>query len=371
MFDGLLVVDGRLKHASILSGIKNPIILPRDHHVSLMIVQEYHENTHLEVEWVLTRKRCKFWIVNARNMVKRVKRTCVTCKRLYAAPMNQNMADLPPERCLPNVRPFSYTGLDFFGPFYVKIGRSQVNRYGCVFTCFSTRAIHLEMDVSLDTDAFINAFIGFVTRRGTPQKVWSDNGTNLVGGHAELKRCLQQVNHDSIVQAARRQNVDWTFNPPLASHHGGVWERMIRVVRRVLLALLTSSPIMTEDILHTVLCEAENMVNSRPLTKSSDDVNDENALILTIWRQQFRKDQLLSFAILAPGHQGSHLKCMLFSVGYLFCEFPVCVLLRLSARALVSGAGFWTGWTCLLFEKLRPQDWAKWAQGPENQQHYA
>ena len=275
MFDGLLVVGGRLKHASILSGIKNPIILPRDHHVSRMIVQEYHENTRLGVEWVLSRIRCKFWIVNARNMVKRVKRACVTCKRLFAVPMNRKMADLPPERCLPNVRPFSYTGLDFFGPFYVKIGRSQVKRYGCVSTCFSTRAIHLEMAVSLDTNAFINAFIRFVSRRGAPQKVWSDNGTNLVGGHAELKRCLQQVNHDNIVQAARRQNVDWTFDPPLASNHGGVWEHMIRVFRRVLLALLTSSRIMTDD---TVLCEAENMVNSRPLTKSSDDVNDENAL---------------------------------------------------------------------------------------------
>ena len=56
------------------------------------------------------------------------------------------------------------------------------------------------------------------------------------------------------------------------------------------------------------------------------------------------------FVILAPGHQGSHLKCMLFSGGYLFCEFPFCVLLRLSARVFVSGAGFWTGWTCLLCE---------------------
>ena len=137
MFDGLLVVGGRLKHASTLSGIKNPIILPRDHHVSRMIVQEYHENTHLGVEWVLSRIRCKFWIVNARNMVIRVKCACVTCKRLYAAAMNQKMADLPPERCLPNVRPFSYTGLDFFGQFYVKIGRSQVKRYGCVFTCLA------------------------------------------------------------------------------------------------------------------------------------------------------------------------------------------------------------------------------------------
>ena len=96
--------------------------------------------------------------------------------------------------------------------------------YGFVFNCFSTRAIHLKLAASLDTDAFINAFIRFVLRRGAPHRVWSDNGTTSVG-HAELKRCLQQVNHDSIVQTARRQNVDWTFYAPLASHHecGSVW----------------------------------------------------------------------------------------------------------------------------------------------------
>ena len=193
--------------------------------------------------------------------------------------MNQKMVDKPPERCLSNGIPYSSTGLDFFGPFYIKFGSSRVKRYGCVFTSFSARAIHLEMAVSLDPDAFINAFIRFVSRRGTLQKVWSDKRSNLLGGHPESKHCLQQENHNNIVQAARWQNVDWTFHPLLASHHGRAWGHMIRVARRVLFVLLTSSPLMRDDILQTVLCEGENVINSRSFTKSSDDVNDENALV--------------------------------------------------------------------------------------------
>ena len=118
----------------------------------------------------------------------------------------------------------------------------------------------------------------FVSRRGCPQKVWSDNGTNLVGADAELKRCLAQLDRSKIVQAARRRKVAWEFNPPLASHHGGVWERMIRTIRRILFALLRFPPVMNDDIMHTVLCETENVINSRPLTKSSDDVMDDTAL---------------------------------------------------------------------------------------------
>ena len=96
--DGLIVVGGRLKHAAVSQGVRTPIILPRDHQVSDMIIREYHNDAHLGTEWVLSRIRSRFWIINARNQIKRVKRTCVTCKRLFAAAMTQKMADLPPER---------------------------------------------------------------------------------------------------------------------------------------------------------------------------------------------------------------------------------------------------------------------------------
>jgi len=67
------------------------------------------------------------------------------------------MADLPANRVTPNKPPFTYVGVDYFGPFMVKQGRSLVKRYGCVFICLTTRAVHLEVASSMDTDSFINA----------------------------------------------------------------------------------------------------------------------------------------------------------------------------------------------------------------------
>jgi hypothetical protein len=243
-----------------------------------MIVEEAHNATHLGTEWTLCRIRNKFWIIKARNLIKNVKRCCVTCKRLYGRPQNQKMADLPTERTEPGLHPFTNVGVDLFGPFLVKVRRSEVKRYGCVYTCFSTRAIHIEVLHSLETDTFINGFIRFASRRGYPAKIWSDNGTNLVGARTELSRSLSQLNRNEVIQAARRKEVEWTFNPPLASHQGGIWERMIRTIRKVLTALIYSSNRMTDDVLNTVMCEVETIVNSRPITKNSEDINDDMPL---------------------------------------------------------------------------------------------
>ena len=121
-----------------------------------------------------------------------------------------------------------------FGICYAKVGRSEVQRYGCLYTCFSTRAIHIEVLSNLETDTFINGFVRFVSRRGYPQKVWSDNGTHLEGARSELSKSLRDFARGKVVRVARRMEIGWAFNPPLTSHHGGVWERMIKTVRRVM-----------------------------------------------------------------------------------------------------------------------------------------
>ena len=276
--DGLLVVGGRLKYAAVDATRKNPAILPHEHRVAHLICLEYHNAAHLGVEWTLSELRKRYWITKARNLIKGIKRSCVTCRKLYAKGIVQKMADLPAERCEPGKPPFSYVGVDLFGPFYTKVGRSEVKRYGCLYTCFSTRAIHLEVLNNLETDTFINGFVRFVSRRGYPLKVWSDNGTNLVGARSELSKSLRDLDRGKVVRVARRMEIEWAFNPPLASHSGGVWERMIRTVRRVMVALLNSNTRLTDEILHTVLCEVECIVNSRPITKCSDDVDDVAAL---------------------------------------------------------------------------------------------
>ena len=88
-------------------------------------------------------------------------------KRLYAAPLDQRMADLPPERCLAGGTLFDVMGTHLFGPILVKVNRGQVKRWGYIFTCFKSQAIHIEVLSSLEADSFINGFIRFVSRRGS------------------------------------------------------------------------------------------------------------------------------------------------------------------------------------------------------------
>ena len=168
--------------------------------------------------------------------------------------------------------------LTVFGPYYVKVGRSSVKRHGCIFTCLTTRAVHLEVLCSLDTNAFINALCRFISRRGKPNRIFSDNGTKFVGAYRELGEALKEAqNKKKLRHFLLNQSINWSFNPPAASHMGGAWERLIRSCRRVLNATVRNV-VLTEDELLTVFCQVEAVLNSRPLTKVSDDVNDDEVL---------------------------------------------------------------------------------------------
>ncbi len=187
--------------------------------------------------------------------------------------MEQKMADLPAERVSNLQPPFTHVGVDYFGPFNVKVGRSQVKRYGCIFTCMACRAIHLEVAHSMDTDSFVNALQRFIARRGKPVSIKSDNGTNFVGAERELRESIEAWNSSHIEEHLKQQGIKWKFNPPHASHMGGVWERQIRTVRRVLSALMREQQ-LDDERLSTLLCVVEAVVNSCPLTHVSDDAKD-------------------------------------------------------------------------------------------------
>ena len=186
--NGQLVVGGRLKHAPLSDSNCHQVIISPRHVLSRLILVEAHGKAHLGTEWVLSLVRIKYWIPGARNILRGIRMKCVTCQRLYGKPRVQKMADLPPERCTPGPLGFQHVGVDLFGPFYVVQGRSSIKRYGCVFTCFSIRAIHIEVLASLETDSFINGFCRFCARRGRPRTIRSDNGTNLVGASVEMAR---------------------------------------------------------------------------------------------------------------------------------------------------------------------------------------
>ena len=171
--------------------------------------------------------------------------------------MSQQMAALPIDRVTPFKPPFTYVGVDCFGPFLVKLGRnSVVKRYGCLFTCLSIRAIHIEVLYSMDTDSFVNGLQRFICRRGPPEKIRSDNGTNFHGGDRELRQSIREWNQEHIEGFLQQKEITWEYNPPAASHMGGVWERQIRTVRKVLAGVLSEQPVH-DEILSTMLCLVE------------------------------------------------------------------------------------------------------------------
>ena len=146
-----------------------------------------------------------------------------------------------------------------------------------VFTCLTMRAIHIEVAHSLDTDSFINSMRRFIARRGKPELVRSDNGGNFVRGEKELRTAIDGWNQEAISEFLLQSSVQWNFNPPAGSHHGGVWECCIRTIQKVMNALLKEQ-ILDDEGLATLMCEVESIVNGRPLTKVSDDPRDLEAL---------------------------------------------------------------------------------------------
>lgn len=145
------------------------------------------------------------------------------------------------------------------------------------FLHVSCRAVHLEMASSLDTDSCIHALRRFICRRGQVKRIWSDNGTNLVGAYIKLKKAFTNLNSSKIQSAMLQRGIDWSFNPPGASHHGGVWERLIRSVRLFLNSLLHQQ-VLDDESLQTLFSEVEAILNNRSITTASSDPFDLEAL---------------------------------------------------------------------------------------------
>ena len=276
--DGLLRVGGRLQNADVLCDTKHPVILPSDHHVTRLIIRKYHEmNAHVGAHHILSLIRQRYWVVHGLKTVKAVLGRCIDCKKRHQRPEVQQMGQLPMERLIPDKPPFTYVGVDYFGPLYVKSGRKHLKRYGCLFTCLCTRAVHVEIAHSLNTDSFMGALQRFVSRRGQPEKIVSDNGTNLTAGERELRDSITSWNQKHIAKDLLQKGIAWHFNPPYASHMGGVWERLVGLFKRALKSVV-GEQILDDEALLTLTTEVEKILNDRPITQVSTDPRDSRAL---------------------------------------------------------------------------------------------
>ena len=280
---GVIRLNSRLQYADFLPyDVRHPIVLPRKHWVTKLIVKYYHEigNHNSGTNQTLSLLSTKYWIIAAREEIIEWERECAICKRRKAKHAEQIMAPLPINRLKPSLRAFTRTAVDFGGPFFTIQGRGKCRckRYLCLFTCLATRAVHLEMAYGLDTDSFLRAFCRMSNRRGLPEEMLSDNGKNFVGANEELRDLAKQMIKDSkLNESLINQGVKWTFNPPYAPHFGGVFETMIKAAKRAILAILGNADVNDEELM-TAFTEAESLVNSRPLTYQSANPEDDTPL---------------------------------------------------------------------------------------------
>lgn len=274
---GIVRVGGRLQQSQLPFDQKHPIIIPANHPICSVLVQHYHESTGHQGRHVTLGaiRDSNFFLQHGSKVVKKHISKCVTCKRLRGTTEVQQMASLPSDRT-EMTPPFTNCGCDVMGPWKIQDGNSTrrsnsvKKAWAVLFTCMYSRAVHVELIVSLDTSSFKNALRRFISIRGPCKMMRSDRGTNFTGA----------VNQDLDIQHVknflRDEGCQWLFNPPHASHFGGVWERKVGQIRRAMdAALLQTGPrLLTRDELHTVLYEAAAIVNATPLYEVSADPND-------------------------------------------------------------------------------------------------
>ncbi|XP_036329813.1 uncharacterized protein LOC118741953 [Rhagoletis pomonella] len=262
--EGTLRVCGRIDAASWLPmSARRPIILQSKHPFTKLVVAHHHNlMRHQNIEATICTIRQTYWVLRLRTVLRSVIASCQVCRLSKAAPVPPLMGPLPVDRLTAYVRPFSSTGLDYFGPLTVTVRRSTEKIWVALFTCLTVRAVHLELAHDLSTDSCIIAIRNFINRRG------ADN---------EAKRFNEIFDCQRVQDELAQKGVEWVFNAPFNPAEGGAWERMVQSVKRVLRRTLKEvAP--REHTLNCFLIEAENVINSRPLTHLPISVDQEQPL---------------------------------------------------------------------------------------------
>lgn len=281
---GLIRLMSRISTRSDNDDFRFPIVLPSKHPIVKSMIMEVHiKSCHVGTQGLLSLLRERFWLLNGRRTIRSVIKHCVVCNRFNSKNLSAKTPPLPMDR-VRDAAVFEVTGVDFAGPLYLKTGEKA---WICLFTCAVYRAVHLELTTSLSTSSFLQALRRFVARRGRPNTVYSDNGTNFLGA----ANAFATLDWERITRETAIQRITWKFNPPTAAWWGGFWERLIGVLKQILRRVLGRASLNYEE-LSTLLCECESVVNSRPLTYLSEDPQDLTALTPLMFLREQIEDRL-------------------------------------------------------------------------------
>ena len=276
--NGLLRASGCTKQLDVATfDMKHPILLDSRHPLVRLFLENFHRNQcHQGVEYLRALIQQEYAIVKLRTTLRSIVSRCIICRKRKADTLAPMMSDLPRERLAFKEPPFSNTGIDYFGPFYLSVKRSTEKRWGFLFTCLTTRAVHFEVVPSMDTSSCVMGIERFAARPGTPSVLWSNNGTNFVTRDKELLQNVRNWNQQVFTELLVKKGIQWKYNPPSAPHHGGVWERLVRSFKHVFYAVIGNRR-LTDEILATTFCLVEQSLNARPLVPASADSTDLDA----------------------------------------------------------------------------------------------
>lgn len=219
--EGLLRVGGRIKHSNLGTDEIHPILIPGKHHVATLLIRHHHERIKHQGRHITEGaiRASGLWIVGAKRAITGFIYKCVTCRKLRGRVEQQQMSDLPSER-LQQEPPFTYVGLDVFGPWEVctrrtRGGSANSKRWAILFTCMSTRAVHIELIEALSASSCVNALRRFFAVRGPAKQLRSDRGTNFIGASKDLRFAAE--GDATVGNYLLTQGCTWVFNPPHAS----------------------------------------------------------------------------------------------------------------------------------------------------------
>lgn len=275
--DWIIRVGGRLENSPEFDyNKKHPVLLLSKHFfTTLLFRHEHRQMMHAAPQALLFHLREAWWPIGGRSLARKVVHDCVTCKRIRGKTITPLMGNLPKERISPSF-PFLRSGVDYAGPVLIlnRKGRGArtVKAYICIFICFITRAVHLELVSDLTSDAYLLALKRFISRRGKPAEIHSDNAKTFVGLMNEFADFLSKCSSD-IIEFANSQNIKFKFIPPYSPHFGGLWEAGVKSCKYHLRRVVGNAHLTFEEF-STVLAQVEAILNSRPLTPLSSDSRD-------------------------------------------------------------------------------------------------
>ncbi|KAK9879018.1 hypothetical protein WA026_003831 [Henosepilachna vigintioctopunctata] len=270
---GLLRVGGRLSHSNLPYDGKHPILLPRKHVFTELLILYIHNNfLHAGINSTLFHLMQMFWIYSAKRTIRSVISKCHQCFKTSPKSFQPIMGDLPKFR-VSGLKPFVNTGVDLAGPISITMNRTRgakiLKAYLALFVCCATKAVHLELLSDLSAECFLMGFRRFLSRRGRCTNVYSDCGTNFIAASKYVKQIMQH--------ASTEENICWHFNPPSSPHMGGIWEANIKSAKSHIIRVI-GCQILTYEELNTLVARVEAVLNSRPLCPISTDPNDLSAL---------------------------------------------------------------------------------------------